>query len=170
MANDADARHEGKPSRGRPDATKKKVEGEKGALSHGRPDATEKKVKGEGDPSATLDQITRLIRTGKLKVTAEEMKKLRKLRGEIERTNRAYNLHRPSKRARQAQRSNKVERFVIDSGATITLLRSKSWLKRLLTRVRAIVKTATGESARTRAHGPLQIWSRNRKGESVNLQ
>ena len=169
MANDADARHEDKPSRGRPDATKKKVEGEKGPLSHGRPDATEKKVKGEGDPSATLDQITRLIRTGKLKVTAEEMKKLRKLRGEIERTNRAYNLHRPSKRARQAQRSNKVERFVIDSGATITLLRSKSWLKRLLTRVRAVVKTATGESARTRAHGPLQIWSRNRKGESVNL-
>jgi len=150
MANDADARHEGKPSRGRPDATKNNVEGER-------------------DPNATLDQITRLIQTGKLKVTAEEMKKLRKLRGEIMRVNKAYNLHRPSKRARQTQRSNKVGRFVVDSGATITLLRSKSWLKRLLTRVRAIVKTATGESARTRAHGPLQIWSRNRKGESVNL-
>ena len=54
MANDADARHGGKPSRGRSDATKNNVEAER-------------------DTNATLGQITRLIQTGKLQVTAEEM-------------------------------------------------------------------------------------------------
>ena len=111
----------------------------------------------------------RLIRTGKLHVTSEEMKKLRKLRGEIRHVNRVYNLHQPARRTRQVQRSNKTERFVVDSGATITLLKSKKWLRQLLTRVRAIVKTATGESVKTKAHGPLQVWSRNRKGENVSL-
>ena len=76
MANDANARHGGKPSRGRSDATKNNVEAER-------------------DTNATLGQITRLIQTGKLQVTAEEMKKLRKLRGEIMRVNKACNLHRP---------------------------------------------------------------------------
>ena len=150
MSIDAHVRHVKKSSRGRSSATKKKT-------GSGR------------ESNARLSEIMRLIRTGKLHVTSEEMKKLRKLRGEIRHVNRVYNLHQPARRARQVQRSNRAERFVVDSGATITLLRSKKWLRQLLTRVRAIVKTATGESVKTKAHGPLQVWSRNRKGENVSL-
>ena len=157
MPTDAHAKHGKKPSHGRRGATEKKFAKQRGSKRRGS--------------NARMSEIMRLIQAGKLHLSAKEMKRLRNLNVELKRLkkNKVLNLHKPSLRNRQVQRSGKTDRFVVDSGATITLLRSKKWLRTLLTRLRAIVKTATGESVRTEAHGPLQVWSRNRKGENVRL-
>ena len=57
----------------------------------------------------------------------------------------------------------------VDSGATLSLMRSKKWLLKLQTRLRAIVRTATGEKTQTEAHGPLGIATKNREGKHVLL-
>ena len=114
MPTDAHAKHGTKPSHGRRGATEKKFAKQRGSKRRGS--------------NARMSEIMRLIQAGKLHLSAKEMKRLRNLNVELKRLkkNKVLNLHKPSLRNRQVQRSGKTERFVVDSGATIALLRSRS--------------------------------------------
>ena len=62
--------------------------------------------------------------------------------------------------------------MVVDSGATLTLLRQKDkkWLRRLDARIRAAtVRTATGEATKTRGAGPLCIYAEDKEGVMQRL-
>ena len=59
--------------------------------------------------------------------------------------------------------------IIIDSGATITLLKKHRWLRELATRLTAIVKTATGDTTKMEAHGPIQIMTRTSEGKHLML-
>jgi hypothetical protein len=68
-----------------------------------------------------------------------------------------------------ARGTRKHTGICIDSGATITLLKKSRWLQRLLTRLTATVRMATGGESRTKAHGPMKVWTKRRDGVSIAL-
>ena len=122
----------------------------------GRPRATQKNVE-----EPTGKELVMAMKAGVARLTPRELHKIRALRRKVIALNtRRYTRNRQMRDSR---------RIIIDSGATITLLKKHRWLRKLATRLTAIVKTATGDTAKTEAHGPIQIMTRNSKGEHMML-
>ena len=68
-----------------------------------------------------------------------------------------------------ARGTRKHTGICIDSGATITLLKKSKWLQQMLARLTATVRMATGGESRTKAHGPMKVWTKRRDGASIAL-
>ena len=101
------------------------------------------------------------MRAGVARLTQREVLKVRALRRKVI----ALNTRRYSRNRRMRD----SQRIIIDSGTTITLLKKHRWLRELATRLTAIVKTATGDTTKTEAHGPIQIMTRTSEGKHLML-
>ena len=102
------------------------------------------------------------VNSGVARLTPKDLLKIKGLTKKVVALNR--------RRIPKNRRLKDAHRIIIDSGATISLLRKHRWLRQLATRLTAIVKTATGEATKTEAHGAIQIMTRNSKGEHMKLK
>ena len=125
----------------------------------GRPQATKNR---DGEkPSGRGRTLVEAIRAGVARLTEKDLRALRKLRKKVI----ALNVRRD----KCYRRSGTKGKIAIDSGATITLLRKSKWLQKLCARFKAIVRTASGQGIKTKAHGPIQIMTRDGSGNHVKL-
>ena len=116
------------------------------------------------------------------RITTEDMARARRLRQEVRRVNAKHNTGTPRWAMRIARLIESNHRlsadlparasrgFVVDSGATLTLLKKSSWLKKISNRLNAVVRTATGARSTTQGHGPLKIITADRDGRLTKLQ
>ena len=96
---------------------------------------------------------------GGVQLSRKTLSKLRGLREKVVALNARHNYQRRPGAA-----------TIIDSGATVHLVKSKKWLRRLCNRLKAItVRTATGEPTRASLGGPLRIFSQNKEGNLCDL-
>ena len=116
------------------------------------------------------------------RISTKDVLRARRLRTTIVRANAKHNTGVPPWKRRVANliRSNRAlsanlperapQGIVVDSGATLTLLKKNKWLGKITNRLNAVVRTATGEKTMTEGHGALEIITQDRGGQLTKLQ